>query len=336
MDSTDQWVDTERIAVDLSLREEEPHERLRNIREHLMRTPREIEPRYLYDDRGSALFERITELPEYYQTRTERALLADIAGTVARRCECSTLVELGSGASEKTRVLLDAMVAAGCGTYVPFDVSEGIVRRAAAGLLEFYPELRVHAVIGEFDQHLERIPRGSRRLIIFLGGTIGNFAREYARSFLTQVADVMDEGEYFLLGVDLIKDPTRLEAAYNDSRGVTAEFNRNILSVLNKVADADFDPNGFRHRSFYDAALHRIEMHLVATRAQEVQLAALGTVLLFAAGDSIRTEISVKYDRKRVAELIERTGLEFVEWFSDPEELFALALTRRGPRRGKP
>jgi L-histidine N-alpha-methyltransferase len=336
MGPTDQSVKAGRIVVDLGLRDEEPSERLRGIREHLMRTPREIEPRYFYDNRGSELFERITQLPEYYQTRTERALLADIAAAVARRCECSTLVELGSGASAKTRVLLDAMLAQGCETYVPFDVSEGIVRRAAAELLETYPELRVHAVIGEFDQHLERVPREGRRLIIFLGGTIGNFTPEYAQRFLTQLAAVMDEGEYFLMGVDLIKDPARLEAAYNDREGVTAALNRNILRVLNKVADADFDPDGFHHRAFYDTAQHRVEMHLVATREHEVRLAALGMLLLFNEGDSIRSEISVKYDRKLVADLFEFTDFELVDWFTDPEELFGLALARRRPRTAKP
>ncbi len=332
MGSTEPSVAAGHLVVDVHLRDQSPESLLRSVREHLLRTPREIEPRFFYDDHGSELFERITETPEYYQTRTERALLESIADSVARRCECQVLVELGSGASQKTRALLDPMLRSGCDTYVPFDVSEGIVRRAADELLETYPQLGVHAIIGEFIEHLDRIPRGKRRLLIFLGGTIGNFTPEYAQRFLASVADVMDEGEFFLLGVDLIKDPKRIEAAYNDAQGVTAHFNRNILRVLNRVADGDFDPDAFRHRAFYDEDAHRIEMHLVATRAQEVRLRATGTLLVFEPGDFIRTEISVKYDRTRVDELLRGTGLQLAEWFTDPEQLFGLALARRGPR----
>lgn len=329
-------VSSNKLIVDVQLRDQEPTHVLHDIRNKLMNTPREIDPRFFYDDAGSELFERITELPEYYQTRTERALIEGIADRVAQRCGCTSLVELGSGASQKTRPLLDAMLRHGCETYVPFDVSEGIVRRAAEELLAIHPELCVHAVIGEFAQHLDAIPSSGRRLVIFLGGTIGNFTPEDAQRFLRGLADVMREGEFFLLGVDLIKDPARIEAAYDDGQGVTAEFNRNVLRVLNAVADGDFDPEGFRHRAFYDVELHRIEMHLVATRAQVVRLAALGAVLLFEAGDSIRTEISVKYDRARVAQLLASTGLELVDWFTDAEDLFGLALARKGPRPASP
>ncbi len=224
------------------------------------------------------------------------------------------------------------MLERGCDTYVPFDVSEGIVRRAAVELLDSYPALRVHAIIGEFVQHLDCIPHGKKRLMIFLGGTIGNFTPIYAQRFLTSVADAMDEGEFFLLGIDLIKDPARIEAAYNDAQGVTAEFNRNILRVLNKTVDADFDPDGFEHRAFYDPNHHRIEMQLVALHEQQARLATLGTLLLFEKGDVIRTEISVKYDRERVADLLDGTGLDLVDWFTDAEQLFGLALARRSAR----
>jgi L-histidine N-alpha-methyltransferase len=318
------------VVVDVHLEEETPERVLRQIRADLLRTPREIAPRFFYDDRGSELFERITELPEYYQTRTERALLRAISGDVARRCGCPVLVELGSGASSKTRVLLDALTDAhGCEVYVPFDVSEGIVRRAADELASEYPGLSVHAVVGDFTHHLEHIPSEARRLIIFLGGTIGNFTPTQARDFLTRVAGVMQPDEYFLLGVDLIKDVATLEAAYNDSQGVTAAFNRNILNVVNGVADGDFVPEAFEHRAFFDAAQHRIDLRLVSHREQSVRLRSADLLLLFREGDEIRTEISVKYDQGLTRELLRACGLELVEWYTDPKSFFGLALARR-------
>lgn len=318
------------VVVDVHLEDETPDRVLRQIRDDLIRTPREIAPRFFYDNRGSELFERITELPEYYQTRTEHALLTEISRDVAQRSGCPVLVELGSGASAKTRVLLDALANEhGSPTYVPFDVSEGIVRRVADELVEEYPGLHVHAVIGDFTRHLEYIPSEGRRLVIFLGGTIGNFTPSRARAFLAHLAAVMDPDEYFLLGVDLIKAPEMLEAAYNDAQGVTAEFNRNILNVVNDVADGDFDPNAFEHYAFYDRVNHWIDLRLVARRSQVARLRAAGLVLVFQEGDQVRTEISVKYDRALTRGLLTSCGFELVEWYTDPNELFALALARR-------
>jgi L-histidine N-alpha-methyltransferase len=317
------------VVVDVHV-DEDPERALRTIVADLMRTPREIAPRFFYDDRGSELFVAITELPEYYQTRTERALLRNVAAEIARRTGCRSLVELGSGASAKTRVLLDAMQASGgCELYVPFDVNEAVVRHAAFELVASYPGLQVHGVIGEFDRDLDAIPPAPGRLVIFLGGTIGNFTPEDAQRFLVRLAGVMAPGEHFLLGVDLIKDVARLEAAYNDAAGVTAEFNRNILVAINAATDGDFDPAAFDHYAFYDAANHWIEMRLIARRDQEVQLRRAGVVVLFRRGEAIRTEISVKYDRPMVQALFAAAGFESLAWYTDPENLFGLALVRR-------
>lgn len=318
------------IHLDVFLEAEDPAAVLRGIRNGLLRTPREIAPRFFYDDRGSHLFEEITGLPEYYQTRTERALLQEISRDLVARAGCNVLVELGSGASTKTRVLLDAMEAAGCcDLYVPFDVNETMVRRAAEELVQRHPEMGVHGVIGDFMQHLPRLPRAGKRLVIFLGGTIGNLTDLAARRFLLRLASVLEPGEAFLLGVDRIKAPARLEAAYNDSQGVTAAFNRNILRVLNEVAQADFVPESFEHIALYDVEQHRIEMRLQASRAQTVRLRSAGLVIQFRQGEWIRTEISVKYDEAAVKELLQSTGFEMLHWYTDAEQLFGLALARR-------
>ena len=319
------------VVVDVHL-EQDPARVLNGIRDDLLRTPRQIAPRFFYDDRGGAFFEQITELPEYYQTRTEHALLERIADDIARRTRCTALVELGSGSSAKTRVLLDAMeLAGGCQVYVPFDVNEGVVRAAAEELVSSYTGLRVHAVIGEFMKDLDAIPRPGKRLLIFLGSTIGNLTPREAQRFLVQLAGVMEPGEFFLLGVDLIKDVARLETAYNDAQGVTAEFNRNILRAINAVAGGDFDPLAYDHLAFYDTARHWIEMRLVANRDHEVYLPDAGLVLLFRRGDAIRTEISVKYDPPMTAALLAGAGFDLLSWYPDPENLFGLALAARRP-----
>lgn len=339
------------------------------LRAALLRSPREIPSRFFYDDRGSRLFERITELPEYYQTRTEHALLRAIADRVAAAARASQLVEIGSGAATKTRVLLDAMARAGrLALYVPVDVAEGTMRRVAEELTAEYPELAVHGVVADFNQDLSLLPQfgpgngngagggvavdeagtapesgtgwpagaaragavngRERRLVIFLGGTIGNLKPEEARHFLATRRREMAPGDHFLLGVDLVKPVARLEAAYNDAAGITAEFNRNVLSVANHCAMGDFDPSAFSHRAFYDAGQRWIEMRLRAERRQHVRLPALGLELDFEQGDEIRTEISAKYDRASAESLLAGAGLEPVAWFTDPEQLFGLALAR--------
>lgn len=305
--------------------------RLDELRRALGETPPRIPSKHFYDDRGSELFERICELPEYYQTRTEAALLAASADRIAELTGADELVELGSGAATKTRLLLDAMQRAGqLSLYVPMDVSEGILRRAARELIAEYAELSVHGVVGDFLTHLEEIPAGGRRLVIFLGGTIGNLEPARARELLREIHRATAPGDWLLLGTDLIKDPAVIEAAYNDDAGVTAEFNRNILRVVNRLAGGDFDPARFRHRAFYDPGPHRIEMRLVSDAGQRVALSRLGTTLNLAAGDEIRTEISTKYDRRLARQLLADGGFRPVEWFTDPGELFGLSLAARG------
>ncbi len=308
---------------------------LEDLRRGLSRRPLAIPSRFFYDDRGSALFERITTLPEYYQTRTEAALLARIAPAVAAAGRARTLVELGAGAATKTRHLLDALRAAGTlRCFVPIDVAEGTMRRVAEELVGEYPGLVVHGLVGDFLHELRELPGETPHLVIFLGGTIGNLRREEARHFLRLVAAAMSPGDHFLLGVDLVKPVERVVAAYNDSQGVTAEFNRNILRVVNELTGGDFQAEAFDHRAFYDPEKDRIEARLVARSPQTVELPELGLRLEIAAGEEIHTEISAKFDRPRIEALLAEAGLEPVAWHTDPEGLFALALSRKGEEGG--
>jgi L-histidine N-alpha-methyltransferase len=301
------------------------------LRRALSESPPRIPSRFFYDDRGSELFERITELPEYYQTRTEAALLEQTADRIVETSGATELVEIGSGAATKTRILLDAMERAGRLTrYVPMDVSEGTVRRVADELAVEYPGVEIHGLVGDFLRHLDEIPEGGRRLVIFLGGTIGNLAPAEARGFLRRLHDAMGEGDSLLLGTDLIKDVALLEAAYDDAQGVTAEFNLNVLDNVNRSTGGDFDRRRFRHRAFYDRDRDWIEMRLVATEPQTVRLPGLGLTLELAPGDEILTEISAKYDRDRATRLLADGGFELVEWYTDPDDLFGLSLARRG------
>jgi len=319
-----------RIRVDSPLQSQDPQAVLAELRTALAKTPRRLPSKYFYDDAGSALFERITEQPEYYQTRAERALLAAIADDVIQRTGARELVEIGSGAATKTQLLLDAMERARqLDLYVPMDVSEGTVWRVARELVERYPTLRVHGVVGDFMSHLGEIPDPAERLMIFLGGTIGNLAPAQARDFLRQLGAQMRRGEHLLLGVDRIKDAARLEAAYNDDAGVTAEFNRNILRVVNRIAGGDFDAERFRHQARWNAEEHRIEMWLIAEAAQTVHLAALDLTLEIGAGEEILTEISTKYDEALATALLEESGFALERWYSGDEDLFALCLAAR-------
>lgn len=321
---------SDRIRIDYH-RDGREHQAFREeLRASLAEAPRRIPSKYFYDERGSELFEAICELPEYYPTRAERAILERHAEEIVRVSGASELVELGPGAATKTRLLLDAMAEAGSlELYVPFDVSGEMVARVARELAEHYPGLRVHGVVGDFMTHLGKIPEGGRRLAAFLGGTIGNLQPDAARAFLARLARRLDPGDALLLGTDLIKDPAVIEAAYDDPAGVTAEFNRNILRVLNRLTEGDFDPEAFRHRAFYDPEHHRIEMRLVSTRPQSVRLPGLDLTLELAEGEEILTEISTKYDRPKVEALLERAGFEPGRWYTDPDGLFALSLARR-------
>jgi L-histidine N-alpha-methyltransferase len=291
---------------------------------------KELPPKHLYDARGAELFDRICELPEYYPTRTERVILDRYADAIVRRTAMAELVELGSGTAAKTRVLLDAMERAGTlWRYVPFDVAEQTVRECAAALADEYEELAIHGIVGDFERHLGRIPPpvpGRPRVVAFLGGTIGNFPPGARRRFLRSMAGLLSRGDYLLLGTDLVKDVDTLEAAYDDAAGVTAEFNRNLLHVLNRELDADFPTELFEHVAFFDPRHEWVEMRLRARRACHVRIAALDLEVDFARGEEMRTEISAKFTRERVEADYAASGLDLAEWFTDPDGLFALSL----------
>ena len=318
------------IVIDVHVTTQNPEDIREEIRDGLLSTPRRLPTKYFYDDRGSELFERICELPEYYQTRTEHQLLQTVADDVIALTEADELVELGSGAATKTRVLLDAMARAQrLRFYVPFDVSEGIVRRVAQELVDEYEGLQVHGVVGDFLAHLEHIPDGGRRLVVILGGTIGNFGPESGPVFLSSVCEEMASGDFFLLGVQLITDVQRLENAYNDAEGVTAEFNKNILSALKSVIGANFDPDAFEHVARYNHEQHRIEMHLRSTEPQSIPIPELNVTLKLDKDEEILTEISTKFNRQQVEELLTNAGFALAEWYTDPSNLHGLALVRK-------
>jgi L-histidine N-alpha-methyltransferase len=298
-----------------------------DVREGLRRELKELPPKYFYDARGSELFDRITELPEYYPTRCERAILNRHAPELVARTGAEELVELGSGSASKTRALLYAMAGSGAlRRYVPVDVSEAVVERCAAELIELYPGLAVHGVIGDFERHLCHLPESERRLIAFLGGTIGNlYPRERAR-FMGCIRDLLGPEDHLVLGVDLVKDQALLEAAYNDSDGVTAEFNLNVLRVLNRELDADFRIGAFEHVAFFDPDASWIEMRLRARGEQHVWIAGAELEVDFADGEEMRTEISTKFTRGGLERELRDAGMALDAFFTDPDELFGLVL----------
>jgi len=294
---------------------------------------KELPPKHFYDARGSELFERICELPEYYPTRVERAILESRAEEIVATTRAGELVELGSGAADKARILLDAMASAGTiARYVPVDVSESVVRDAAEQLVADYDDLRVHGVIGDFERHLDRVPPrepGTPRLVALLGGTIGNFRPGTRRNLLRQIAGLLGEGDRLLLGTDLVKDPDVIEAAYDDAQGVTAEFNRNVLHVINRELGADFFPEGFDHVAFFDRRHEWVEMRLRARRPCSIFVSDLGLRVEFASGEEMRTEISAKFTRRRLQDDFAAAGLRLDRWFTDPARQFALSLAVR-------
>ncbi len=301
-----------------------------DVRRGLSSIPKSIPPLWFYDENGSRLFEEITRLAEYYPTRAERRLLHAHAQDIARLARADTLVELGAGACDKTRLLLDAMKAAGAlHSYVPFDVSDEFLRQAAAGLLEDYEGLRVHAVVGDFHQHLGRIPTEGRRLVAFLGGTIGNLVPAERHRFLTELRETMHAEDHLLIGVDLVKDPATIVAAYDDSAGVTAAFNRNVLEVINNELDADFVPESFAHVARWNDEQRWIEMRLRAEGAQRVEVRALGLEVTFAPGEELLTEISAKFTPEALVTELRRAGFALDATWGLIEGEFALALAHR-------
>jgi L-histidine Nalpha-methyltransferase len=315
--------------VDSWLSEDEERSLANDVLDGLTKPFKELSPKHLYDARGSELFEQITELPEYYPTRTETAILRERAAEIVARTGAGELVELGAGASDKARILLDAMRDAGTlRRYVPFDVSETVVEEAARTLAEDYPGLEIRGVVGDFERHLEHVPAaaGVNRLVALLGGTIGNFPPGTRRTVLGKIAGLLGPADRLLLGTDLVKDPRVIEAAYNDSAGITGEFNRNVLHVLNRELDADFAPDAFEHVAFYDRRNEWVEMRLRATRACSVLIGALDLRVEFAAGEELRTEISAKFTRSHVEADLHAAGLRLDRWFTDADGLFGISL----------
>jgi len=326
--------DTATLRVDTHLDPADLGRALRaDARRGLTSTPKDLPPKWFYDDRGSELFDEITRLPEYYPTRTERSILLAHADDFVTASGADTLVELGSGTSEKTRILLDAFHGRDrLRTFVPFDVSEATLRDAAASVASEYPGVGVRAVVGDFERHLGEVPTAGRRTIVFLGGTIGNFAPEPRARFLRALASTLRPGETILLGTDLVKDEARLVRAYDDAAGVTAAFNKNVLHVLNRELGATFDPNDFDHVARWNADDEWIEMRLRARTALHVTVPELELDVDFAAGEEMRTEISAKFRRDKVARELAAAGFELAEWWTDPADDFALSLARRVER----
>ncbi|MGA7953848.1 MAG: L-histidine N(alpha)-methyltransferase [Gloeobacterales cyanobacterium] len=306
-------------------------ERDEDVVKGLSQVPKTLPPRYFYDDRGSELFEQICSLPEYYPTRTEASILQQNAAGIAKLTGPCELVELGSGSSTKTRILLDAYGALGYPLhYLPIDVSAGILEESALQLLRSYPTLKVHGVVSTFDLALEKLAPSPlpTRMLCFLGSTLGNLNSEECDQFFTQMGDALDTGAYFLLGVDLQKPKAIVEAAYNDSQEVTAAFNLNVLRHLNRKFGGDFDLTQFKHVAFYNEFLQQIEMHLESLVDQVVHLGALDLKVTFEAGETILTEISRKFNMKNIQENLAAKGLVPIQTWTDPNHWFGLLLCR--------
>ncbi|MEV5908875.1 L-histidine N(alpha)-methyltransferase [Streptomyces sp. WAC 01325] len=288
-------------------------------------TPKTLPPKWFYDAQGSELFEKITELPEYYPTRAEREILVDRAGEIAAATGARTLVELGSGSSEKTRFLLDALT--GLHTYVPVDVSESALTQAGHALIEERPGLDVHALIADFTGGMALPDTPGPRLVAFLGGTIGNLLPAERAVFLASVRALLSPGDALLLGTDLVKDEQVLVEAYDDAAGVTAAFNKNVLTVIDRELGADFDPGAFEHVAVWDRDNEWIEMRLRSRTAQTVKVPALDLAVHFAAGEEMRTEVSAKFRRDGVRAELSAAGLELAHWWTDGQGRFALSLS---------
>lgn len=327
--------DTGEVTIEVLLTVEERRDALiQDARRGLTATPKTLSPVWFYDEHGSNLFDDITRLPEYYLTRAERGLLDAHAEQIVAAAEVDTLVELGSGTADKTGTLLDAMANAGTlRRFVPFDVSEETLRGSAWRLARAYPGTAVHAIVGDFHRHLDGIPGGGRRLVAFLGSTIGNFAPAERQRFLSDLNGVLAFDDRILLGADLVKDPARLLAAYDDAGGVTAAFNRNALRVLNRELRGRFEPQLYEHDVKWDAEREWIEMHLRATSDHTVALEDLDLDIHFERGETLRTEISAKFTPAGISAELDAAGF-VVEHTWNASGEFLLVLAR--PRRAEP
>lgn len=299
----------------------------RDVSDGLRRTPKSLPPKWFYDSLGSHLFDQITRLPEYYPTRAEAEILRARSADIAGASQADTLVELGSGTSEKTRLLLDALRQRGAlRRFVPFDVDAGILETAAAAIQREYVGIEINAVCGDFEEHLAEIPTGGRRLFAFLGSTIGNLTPGPRAEFLSSLSAQMRPGDSLLLGTDLVKDTGRLVRAYDDPAGVTAAFNRNVLAVINRQLDADFDVEAYEHVARWNAEEERIEMWLRAARPQRVSVDALDLTVDFAAGEEMLTEVSCKFRPDGVSAELAAAGLRRTRWWTDAAGDFGLSL----------
>jgi L-histidine N-alpha-methyltransferase len=285
-----------------------------------------IPSKYFYDERGSMLYERICELPEYYLTRTELYILQEKSEAIMAPFENGDLVELGSGANWKISKLIDAAndPPGAHLRYVPVDISESALVAASEDLLNEYPKLRVLGIVADFTRHMEVIPRDFSSLIILFGSTIGNFNEFESQKILQTVADSMKTGDRFLIGLDMIKPKTILEAAYNDSQGVTSEFNKNVLRVINRELHADFDADVFEHLAFYNEEKEQVEMHLQATQRTTVEINDLDLTVEFEKGETIHTEICRKFSEESAQKMFSTAGLAVEQWFTDPKGWFSL------------
>ena len=299
----------------------------RDVLDGLQSSPKSLPPKWFYDSIGSDLFDQITRLSEYYLTPAEAEILAARSAEVASVAGADTLVELGSGTSEKTRVLLNALHDGGAlRRFVPFDVDAGMLSAAATSIQREYPDIEIAAVCGDFEKHLQKIPGGGRRLFAFLGSTIGNLNRGPRVEFLSALAAGMQQGDSLLLGTDLVKDADRLVRAYDDAAGVTARFNRNVLAVINRELDADFDVDAYRHVARWNSQEERIEMWLRAVDLQRVRIGALDLIVQFSAGEEMLTEVSCKFRAEAVAAELARAGLRPTRWWTDEAGDFGLSL----------
>jgi L-histidine Nalpha-methyltransferase len=301
---------------------------VRDMREGLTKVPKQLSPKYFYDERGSKLFEEITQLPEYYLTRAERSLLEQKIPEIVAAVRPCSLVELGAGSATKTRLILDEMRSSGCAEcYVPIDVSRDFLEATALQLQADYPDIRTTPVISDITEPFALPPVADPTLVVFLGSTIGNFPREPAIRLLSHVARAMGPSDRFLLGADLRKDPAIINRAYNDSKGVTAAFNLNVLQRLNRELGANFPVSDYEHRAFYSSDQHRVEMHLIARNAHSVMIPGIGEIK-FREGETIRTELSYKYDRPTLEDILQAAGLVMEKWMPADDGSFALALAR--------
>jgi L-histidine N-alpha-methyltransferase len=299
---------------------------VRDVRLGLTKKPKELSSKYFYDERGSELFEEITQLPEYYLTRAERLLLEQRIGEIVRDARPCSLVELGAGSASKTRIILDEMRAHGCAEcYLPVDVSRDFLEATASQLRADYPDVEIKPVVSDITERFSLPPLVTPTLFAFLGSTIGNFPRQQAINLLSHIASQMGVTDRFLLGADLIKDAAIINSAYNDSRGVTAAFNLNVLERLNRELNADFPLADYEHRAFYSSENHRVEMHLIARKPHKVVIPEIGEIS-FEEGESIRTELSYKYDRPMLEDILTASGLEIEKWMPASDGAFVLAL----------